>query len=205
MTSDLCTLLKAGIVFPVLPVAIAAFLQGVAHWANHWLAWSRPGIRDYELWRLVTGHLLHLGWAHWALNAVALVLVWFYFQQRFSTLQWWCALLLISVLVSLCLFVFAPAIQWYVGLSGSLHGLLVWAALGTLADKRSRVTASVLLVLVVVKILFEMFGDVRNFSESLVGGRVIVEAHAWGALAGVALWLSGDMIGRFRHVASGAR
>src|SRR5262245_13977247 len=40
------------------------------------LRYERAAVFRGELWRLVTGHIVHLGWSHTLLNLAGLALVW---------------------------------------------------------------------------------------------------------------------------------
>ncbi len=76
-----------------------------------------------ELWRMFSGHLVHLNTAHFLLNFLALLLI---FQWSLKTSQTAdiCVFLLVAApLVSLGLII--SGAQWYAGLSGLLHGALV--------------------------------------------------------------------------------
>ena len=43
--------------------------------AREVLAYTREGVAAGELWRLLTGHLVHLGWTHMWLNLAGIALV----------------------------------------------------------------------------------------------------------------------------------
>lgn len=135
-----------------------------------------------EPWRLLTAHLVHLGWMHLALNMAALLITW-------SLLNWaigaggWCAVIVTcAVGVSLGLAWFSPAVAWYVGFSGILHGMLAAGALAGL--RRMRLIATVLLALLLAKLGFEQFVSGDGATSMLIGGAVIVDAHLYGAIAG---------------------
>ena len=148
-----------------------------------WLQYDREAILDAELWRLISGHFVHLGLSHYILNALGLILVWLLVGMHFTTRQW----LIVSVVsiagVSLGLILFNPQIVWYVGMSGFLHGLLfagVVMALRTVPRE-----AMLIGVVIFLKIAFEQsFGPLPG-SEQSAGGNVVVDAHLYGALAGL--------------------
>jgi rhomboid family GlyGly-CTERM serine protease len=78
---------------------------------------------------------------------------------------------------------FNPSLEWYVGLSGLLHGLL---AAGLVAGIRGREAESVVLaILVAGKLVWEQLAGPLPGSESASGGAVIVDAHLYGAMGGV--------------------
>ena len=136
-----------------------------------------------EIWRLVTGHLMHLNWPHFWLNMGGLVIVAVFFRQDCTSFQW---LLLISgscLFISAGLYWFDPAMHWYMGLSGVLHSLFVVG--GWYERRRFVVSGNVLLLLIFAKLVYEQFGGGLAASEAMIGAHVAVNAHLYGALAGV--------------------
>jgi rhomboid family GlyGly-CTERM serine protease len=76
-----------------------------------------------------------------------------------------------------------PGLIWYVGLSGVLHALFV---AGLLGDIREHAALGWLVLLGFAgKIIFEqMYGPLPG-SERSAGGPVVVDAHLYGAIAGL--------------------
>ena len=73
-----------------------------------------------------------------------------------------------------------PELEWYVGLSGALHGVM---AAGTLAHLRRREPdAWILVVFLIGKLAYEQFIGVMPYSASSAGGPVVVDAHLYGAI-----------------------
>src|SRR5690348_170160 len=52
------------------------------------LRYDRLGLAHGELWRLLTGHLVHLSFEHAALNSLGLVLMWALFARDYAPRQW---------------------------------------------------------------------------------------------------------------------
>ncbi len=166
----------------VIGVSGAIALSGDAGRAL--LRYDRGAIADGELWRLVTGHFVHLGTAHFVLNVAGLGLVWFLFAREFDS-RGWAVILSVAVAgISAGFWFLDPQLAWYVGLSGLLHGLLVAGIVAGLARRRRE--AIVLAVLVTAKLAWEQLVGPLPGSESTAGGNVIVNAHLYGALAGAA-------------------
>ncbi|HUT40120.1 MAG TPA: rhombosortase [Gammaproteobacteria bacterium] len=144
--------------------------------------YERAAVLDGQWWRLFTAHWVHLGSLHLALNLLALLLVLLLCRPAMSTLQALVCLLLYAPLVSLGLLLFNPDIDWYAGLSGVLHGLLVtcgWLLV------RSRPAAILLLAGVLVKLFAEQSGAWSSGTGHWLGEPVIVDAHLYGAVAGL--------------------
>jgi rhomboid family GlyGly-CTERM serine protease len=161
-------------------VALALLLSGDA--GREWLRFDRTGIAAGEAWRLLTGHLVHLGVSHTLLNLAGLVLVWFLVGRAFSGPQWLWIMAGSVAAIDLGLWFGAPALEWYVGLSGLLHGML---AAGIAAGLAARSVEAVLLAVVVAgKLAWEQFAGPLPGSETTSGGAVIVDAHLYGVIGG---------------------
>lgn len=169
-------------------VLMATFQAFPVEW-QHALRYDRAAILGGEYYRLVSGHFVHLGWSHLALNLAGLGLgTWLFGADRSP--GWWLGATLVAALAcGLGLLVWSPGVRWCVGLSGVLHGLMVvgfggWALAG---DR----WALVLLAVVVGKMTWEQLGGDMPWEAALAGGRVITDAHVWGAVGGAA-WLAVD-------------
>ena len=152
------------------------------------LRYEREAIAAGETWRLLTGHLAHLGTAHLVMNLVALGLVWLLVGRAFKAWGWGLAMLIIALGIDAGFWWLAPELEWYVGLSGLLHGLLAAGALAvSLQGGRGRRDGLLLLATLAAKLAFEQVGGAVPGSAALAGGPVVVDAHLYGALAGLAV------------------
>jgi rhomboid family GlyGly-CTERM serine protease len=138
-----------------------------------------------EPWRLVTAHVVHLGWMHLALNLAGLAAIWALLGALLRPGAWLVVFLLGALGVSGGLWILDPGVEWYVGLSGVLHGMFAAGAIAGL--RRAPLFHSILLAGVVAKVAWEQFVGTDVGSGHLVGGEVIVDAHLYGLLAGLAL------------------
>lgn len=151
--------------------------------ANQWLRYDRIAISDGQLWRVITGHFTHLGWSHLAMNLAGLALIWAIFGGHITWQRWLSLLLVGAIGISTLLFTFNTHLRWYVGLSGVLHTLFI---AGCMADlKHKRWDTRLLLALVIVKLGYEQIWGPMPGSESTAGGKVVVDAHFYGAICGV--------------------
>lgn len=143
-----------------------------------------------EYWRLLTGHLVHGSVQHLLLNAAGLGLIAALFPRDYSW-RAWLLIALSSVLAIDAGFVFyEPQLEWYVGLSGILHGALAAGAVAWWRHQ-SRLLALLLSTILAGKLAWEQWHGALPLAGDL---HVIVDAHLYGAvgglLAGLILWLN---------------
>lgn len=164
---------------------MAALLALGGDQARDWLSYDRTEIINWQFWRLLSGHAVHIGWSHFALNAVGLLLIWQLVGSRFQTTHWLAILLGTIAGIDIGFWLLEPQLEWYVGLSGLLHGMLAAGVLGGLLDGHRE--AWLLGALLVGKLIYEQIaGPIPGSTES-TGGAVIVAAHLYGALSGLAV------------------
>ncbi len=164
-----------------LTLAAAAVAVQVAGW-DRALCYDRVAILHGEAWRLITGHLVHLGWSHLVWNLAALALIWPLAGRAMGPRAWWTTAVVCGVATSLLLLWRLPTLARYVGLSGLLHGLF---AAGSLTWWRAgRREGGYLLLVLAAKLLWEQgFGPLPT-TTAMVGATVVVDAHIYGAMAG---------------------
>ena len=165
----------------IVLLVLALLLSGDSGGA--WLRFDRTGIAAGEAWRLVTGHLVHLGVSHALLNLAGLVLVWILVGHAFRWKQWLWVIAGATGTIDIGLWFGAPSLEWYVGLSGLLHGMLAAGIFAGLANRSSQ--AVILAVFVTGKLAWEQLAGALPGSEATAGGAVIVDAHLYGAIGGV--------------------
>ena len=168
---------------PTVLIVCSGIFELLGDAGRTWLQYDRLAILDFEVWRLLTGHLVHLGPSHYFLNAIALILVWVAVGEYFSSRQWLIATAVTIAGVNVGLWFFNPEIVWYVGMSGFLHGLLV---AGIVKGYRFLPREALLGGMVVaVKIGYEQMLGPMPGSEQSAGGDVVVDSHLYGTLAGI--------------------
>jgi len=143
--------------------------------------YARTEVLEGEVWRLLTGHLVHLSAQHLLLNLAGLALVAALFARAYSVRQWLMILLGTIIVIDLGFVFCEPQLMWYVGYSGVLHGAL---AAGAIAwwRRREAAFALVLSAALVVKLGWEQWGGAEPWSAAFP---VVVDAHLYGALGGL--------------------
>lgn len=170
----------------LLPAAIVALGLAVAAGGERFraaLRYDRAGIDAAEYYRLVSGHFAHLGWSHFALNAAGLVLVWLLVGTAYTMLQWLFVVALVLIAIDAGFWLLMPGLDWYVGLSGLLHGLLTAGAVGSIARRRSE--SLVILAVLAAKLGYEILAGPLPGTSMAAGGAVVTQAHLFGALGGL--------------------
>lgn len=156
----------------------------------------------HEGWRWLSGHFVHLGWKHAALNGASLIV----FSRLLPALHAplraaWIGLgSLIGVDLGIALL--HPQLPWYVGFSGAVYGLLIGGAVED-ARRGSRLAALVGAG-VLVKLAFDASTGPAAWSSALVGGKIMVEAHVYGAIGG-GLFALVDVVRGGNGIAGGTR
>jgi rhomboid family GlyGly-CTERM serine protease len=149
--------------------------------ARELLRYQRDALAAGEWWRLATAHFVHLGLEHAVVNCLGLALLWALFARDYDARSWLVILAGAIGAIDLGLWVGDSTLQWYVGSSGALHGIM---AAGTLARlRRGELEGLVLAVFLIGKLLYEQTVG----ALPLVGGGVdvVVDAHLYGALGGL--------------------
>jgi len=158
--------------------------------ASQWLRYDRSAIGNGQYWRLLSGHFTHMSVSHLVLNVAGLYLVWFLVGNWLSVAGWISVLFVGVAGIDLGFWLLDKNLVWYVGLSGLLHTLLVAGAIAGLWKRRGE--SLVILLIVFAKIAYEQIAGPMPGSELTSGGPVVVNAHFYGALAGlicgIAIW-----------------
>ncbi|HSY45422.1 MAG TPA: rhombosortase [Steroidobacteraceae bacterium] len=144
------------------------------------LRYDRAGLAAGQWWRLVSGHLVHLDLRHAVLNIMGLALMWALFARDYSARQWLLIVLAAIAAIDAGLWLADSTVLWYVGSSGTLHGVM---AAGALAHVRTgQRDGWILMGVLLVKLAYEHWVGALPLS----GSAVVVDAHLFGVLGGVA-------------------
>ena len=149
------------------------------------LRYERGAVLDGEWWRLLTGHLVHADAAHLAWNLTGAALVWWLFGAEYGRAEWAAILFASAAAIDVAFLGAMPGLDWYVGLSGVLHGCMAAGLAAWLARARDPLVLAVA-VLFAAKLGWEHWQGPLPFTAGTLELPVIVEAHSYGALGGLA-------------------
>src|SRR5882757_2819603 len=147
------------------------------------LRYDRRGLAAGQWWRLLTAHVVHLDLEHAALNSLGFILMWALFARDYKPRQWLLIVIAAIAAIDAGLWLRDSTVGWYVGSSGVLHGMM---AAGTVAHLRRRdLDGWILAAFILLKLSYEQRTGALPFADS--GAGVVVDAHLYGALGGVAV------------------
>jgi rhomboid family GlyGly-CTERM serine protease len=149
------------------------------------LRYDRAALGAGELWRLLTAHWVHLSLRHALVNALGLILMWALFARDYSGRQWLLIVLASILAIDAGLWLLDKTVEWYVGSSGALHGVM---AAGTLAHlRRGQREGWILALILAGKLIYEQVAGPLPFSGSAA---VVVDAHLYGVAGALAAALA---------------
>jgi rhomboid family GlyGly-CTERM serine protease len=141
------------------------------------LRYERVAIAQGEWWRLVSGHWVHLGPRHLLADGTGLVLLWALYARELRPASWLLVLVCATAAIDAGLWWGQPAIQWYVGISGLLHG--AWAAGSAAVALKGGRAGWVMLAALAGKLALEHYAGASLFTSGIP---VVSAAHVYGAL-----------------------
>lgn len=145
------------------------------------LRYDRAAVASWQLWRLITAHLVHGSWQHAIVNVLGTGLMAALFNRTYRLKSWLIILACGVACIDLGFWLLMPGLQWYVGLSGVLHAVL---AAGTVAwwKTEPKPLAAALTVIMIGKLLWEQWHGALPLSGDMP---VVVNAHLYGEIGGV--------------------
>lgn len=147
------------------------------------LDWTATG----QAWRVLSAHWVHVGWMHWLLNSLALVIMVALTTPAWSVRRWLFNTITLGLGISLLTTLLNPEIDNYAGHSGILYGLYILGAVSLF--RHDRLIAVLVAVAIIGKVLMEQFQFYDFNTSSLIGARVIIDSHLYGTLIGVCIAL----------------
>jgi len=167
--------------FPLLLISFSLLLAVFGENATKYFMYDRNAISNGEYWRIFTAHFVHLGWEHLFMNLLALNINWFLIREFVTISILYLLVLLSTIGISIFLYLFMQELQWYVGLSGVLHSLLVYGAV--VGIDKGKKEFILLLILILFKIIYEQFYGSMNMD--IFNGNVVVNSHLYGVSIGI--------------------
>ncbi len=175
-SSDWQFVAAAAILFALLQVTGFQIFRYQVNW-----------IESLEPWRLISGHLVHVGWVHLLINTLGLFVLVALIQPGWSLWRWCVYCLVLGLGISAFFTVLQPQLDWYAGFSGVLFGLYLLGAF-TLC-KRDQWISTVIIALISLKLITEQMGFDQLNSAGLIGAPVIVDAHLYGSIVAIVIEL----------------
>lgn len=165
-------------------IPLMALLQTIGPEA---FRYQRDWFETGQIWRVVTAHWVHVGWMHWLLNSLGLVIMVTLTTPGWSVPRWIINTLAMALGISILMTLFNPEVRDFAGYSGVLYGLYLLGAVSLFAQ--DRVVAVLVGAAIVVKILMEQFQIYDFNSGALIGARVVVDSHLYGVIMAIAIAL----------------
>lgn len=166
--------------FGLLTIALVLLAPG-GDSGRQLLRYEREAVLAGEYWRLLTAHFVHGGTWHLLLNTAGLACTGVLFARDLTVGSWLLVVLLSIAAIDLGFVFCEPQLQWYLGYSGVLHGMLAAGACmcwkhgsGALGMAFGAVLAG--------KLVWEQWQGALPLAGELP---VVVDAHLYGALGGV--------------------
>lgn len=171
-----------------LLVAAAALAVFSSPAATHWLVYDRGRILAGQVWRMLTGHIVHLSTSHLMYDLLVFVLAGIWIERR-ERGQYLLLIVLTAATSSLYFLVAMPQMARYGGLSGVVSAMIVYLSLQEIGQGGiARVIWTTVLAMFLAKSGYEIvFGHAVFASFNSMPIAVIPAAHVIGAIAAIVL------------------
>jgi len=185
-------------VAPLALCALLALLYAGGASLTQSLRYERASVLDGQWWRLVSGNWVHADARHLGWNVCGVLLVWWLFASAYRLREWTLVMVGSTVAIAVGFLVFEPALAWYVGFSGVLHGTMAAGLCAWLRTSRDPLTACVA-VLFAAKLGWEHVHGALPFTSATLSVPVVHQAHTYGAIGGLLVAL---LLARRRQTAA---
>ncbi|MDO6692455.1 rhombosortase [Aliiglaciecola sp. 3_MG-2023] len=168
---------------PILITLICCLLWLFEPTASEYFALQRDLVAKGYLWQFLTANFVHTNTTHLLLNLTGVTLLWAVHGQYYNVKIYLINIVLLSIGVTIGIYLFSNNLLWYAGLSGTLHGIFVY---GAYLDIRNKVKFGWLLMFGVwLKVSYEQLYGADQMIKDLIAANVAVDAHLYGAVAGL--------------------
>ena len=165
-------------------IPLMALLQAIG---PEYFRYQQDAVEHGQVWRILSAHWVHVGWMHWLLNSLSLVVCVILTTPGWSPRQWALVTVCMGLGISLLMMLLSPEERNYAGHSGILYGLYVLGAIRLFP--RDRLIAVLVVAAIVIKVVMEQFSFHDFNTGSLIGARVVIDAHLYGLLTAIAIAL----------------
>jgi rhomboid family GlyGly-CTERM serine protease len=169
---------------PLLAFVVLLCFHAFGHGHLAALRYDRAAVLDGEAWRLVTGHLVHADAVHLGWNLLGVLIVGYLFARDYRGSQWLIVLVASTAAIGLGFLLLEPALAWYVGFSGVLHGCMAAGLVAWLRGPRDAATW-IVTALFAAKLGWEHAVGPLPFTAAGMSLPVVHEAHTYGAIGGL--------------------
>ncbi|MFN3786424.1 MAG: rhombosortase [Thiothrix sp.] len=171
--------------------AVFTLLLPLLQFFHDELLYQRDQIAAGEIWRLLSGQLVHTNAWHVLLNIAGLWILALFQPQAYPHRYYWLQIMWLASNVAAGLWYLQPQLQWYAGFSGILYGLFLLNGIAWL-QQRDWLTAAVLLLGVCGKTVWDwQVGAAYSPTAALINAPVVYAAHLYGMTGGL-LWAMGQ-------------
>ena len=173
----------------ILPPILLTLLSSALMFlnTNDLLEFHRNKIATGEIWRIFTGQFVHANPTHLILNIVGIGFIWLLHAEHRTQKQYYIHTSFLALWTGLGIWLFVPDIKVYTGLSGLLHGIIVW---GAIKDIQVGMRSGILLFIGIWgKLAWEQYSGPSADVGELIQSRVAIEAHLIGAIGGLVMGL----------------
>ncbi len=166
----------------IMVASICTLILLFAPESIHLLRYQSLEVSNGEWWRLITANFTHSGWNHWLLNLSGLVLIDYLYQPTIKQINR-TSLLVFCIFLNVIFLHIFMSLEWYVGLSGALHGYLIGGAL--LSFKQTKIYSCIIILVVSIKLVSELTWEINQFTADMIAANVVEESHFFGAISAV--------------------
>ncbi|CAA6808121.1 MAG: Rhombosortase [uncultured Thiotrichaceae bacterium] len=170
-------------------ILLTALTLTALQWFQEDLLFERSLINEGEWWRIITGNFVHNNSPHLYMNLLGLALLGLLFNAYFPIRCFIISTIILSLLVGLGLYFYAPRLEMYVGFSGALYGLYLLGAVTALKHK-DMITGIGIFIIIIGKLVWDIFDPSLNQnSADLIEISIATESHWLGAIGGLIIGL----------------
>ena len=179
-------------IIPIFPVLVSLIIFYIPSLTDTF-QFNRKEIFFFFFYLFITCHFTHWNYRHMVIDtlvflALSYLCISFSFKSRYSIVQYFCYLLIPSILISIAVLVFNPEIKFYRGLSGidwALYFILM-VQLYFAAHWIWKTGAIIMFFLFSLMIIHQIISKHSLFVADMGEGIVTVpSAHIAGAISGI--------------------